>query len=153
VRDEDHAGDLVLMGGPKNNNLTREAMDRLAGWLPVVMRTKGEEVLFVKDDFGTEVELPPASPTSPGAGRQGFDYGLVVRSVNCFDPSGTLTIFAGTHTYGTIAAAEYFLRNSRKLRRQRTDYALVVKARVTAEEHVEPAVLVHGPFPFIGLRP
>jgi hypothetical protein len=147
VRDSDRAGDLVLLGGPKNNAVTREALHRLDRLLPITMETRGDEVILVRDQYHDEEALSPASTHAPSRGRSGADYGLIIRAVNCFDPSGTLTIFAGSHTYGTVAAAEYFLRHRKEFRRMQ-GFAVVVKSHVTAEEHVEPASLLRGPIRF-----
>ncbi|WP_328912130.1 hypothetical protein [Streptomyces sp. NBC_00223] len=150
VEDRDREGDLILLGGPKNNEVTREALARLDRRLPVTMRTEGDEKIYRRTSWNSEDEaLPPPSGQAPSHGRAGADYGLIIRAPNCFNSETTLMIFAGQHTYGIIAAAQYFLTHQREMRKMsHRNFALVVKSAVTAKEHVEPPELYCGPFFF-----
>jgi len=141
--------DLILLGGPKNNEVTREVLDRMAPRLPITIQTNGDEVIVHNAADGGEAILPPASTPAPSQSRPGYDYGYILRAVNCFNPKTSVTIFAGTHTYGTAAAVRYFLSNPKKFRslgdRQ---YALVVKVRVMGDEFIETPELMLGPSEF-----
>lgn len=147
--DRAREGDLILLGGPKNNAVTREALARLDRKLPITMKTVKDERILRRTDSGDEL-VQPASTPSPSFGRSGADYGFILRAPNCFDSSGTLTIFAGTHTYGTVAAARYFLDNAKEMRKltKQKRFVILIRARVTAGEHVEHAEVYLGPTPF-----
>jgi hypothetical protein len=142
-------GDLILLGGPKNNEVTREVLHRMASTLPITMQTIGDEKILQRTADGSLAVLPPASTPAPSQSRAGYDYGYILRAVNCFNPKTSVTVFAGTHTYGTAAAVRYFLDNPKKFRslgdRQ---YALVVKVRVMGDEFIESPELLLGPSEF-----
>jgi hypothetical protein len=140
-------GDLVLLGGPKNNALTRSALNRIGKKLPVTMITEGDELIRINDDTGLEETIKPF-PIKDLLNDKIGDYGIIIRTRNCFSPGHNLTIFAGTHTYGCIAAVEYYLSHEAGMRKLGPEYALVVKAVVTPNEDVEPATLIRGPYKF-----
>jgi hypothetical protein len=142
-------GDLILLGGPKNNEVTRDVLLRLATVLPVTLRTEGDEVIVRRTADGGEEVLEPASTPSPSRDRPGYDYGYILRARNCFNSATSMTVFAGTHTYGTAAAVRYFLENAKMLRSLGGhQYVLVVKVRVMGDEYIETPVLHLGPIEF-----
>lgn len=142
-------GDLILLGGPKNNEVTREILHRMAPRLPITIRTNGDEEIVHNTADGGVVVLPPASTPAPSQSRAGYDYGYILRAANCFNPKTSVTVFAGTHTYGTGAAVKYFLNNPKKFRALgNRQYVLVVKVRVMGDEFIETPELVLGPSEF-----
>jgi len=94
--------DIILLGGPKNNEITRMFLDKIK-YLKVIDQNKGKiiwmlnypEIIFEGQIKNKEVIK---------------DYGLIVRMYNPFDSQRktTICLFSGSHTYGTIAAAKYF---------------------------------------------
>jgi len=109
-KDEVHTkieNDIILLGGPKYNRVTKKFLDKLSD-LSIVDEIENEMVWKVHSDegkFSTDVK----------EGIISKDYGLIIRMNNPFSTSkSTLTIFAGAHTYGTIAAARYFTENMYK---------------------------------------
>lgn len=142
-------GDLILLGGPKNNEVTREVLQRLAPRLPISVQTNVDEEVVYRAEDGSTTVMPPASTPAPSQLRPGYDYGYILRSVNCFNPKTSVTVFAGTHTYGTAAAVRYFLDNAKEFRALgNRQYALVVKVRVMGDEFIESPELVIGPSEF-----
>ena len=127
-------GDIVLLGGPKGNVLTARLFERMRNELPVIVQTKvDEEILWMVDD---PLVLPGDSqpPTSTG----GKDFGVILRMRNCFDETGTMTLFAGVHTYGTLAAARYFIEHQTEIRRlARNNFAIVVEVIVDTDGQPE----------------
>lgn len=142
-------GDLILLGGPKNNEVTREVLQRMASRLPITIQTNGDEEILHNAAAGGVVVLPPASTPAPSDSRPGYDYGYILRATNCFNAKTSVTVFAGTHTYGTGAAVRYFLDNPKKFRALgNRQYAVVVKVRVMGDEFIETPELVLGPSEF-----
>lgn len=95
-------GDLVCIGGPKTNEVTKEVLARIRPLLPA------------GTSLETVADVPGGRPTdriiwqgSEHANGDAVVYGLIIR---CRNPlghrGGVLTILAGTGTYGTEAAAE-----------------------------------------------
>lgn len=96
--------DFLILGGPKNNIITRRFLDKL------------RNVSLVADQEGGAISwlVPGEEKTFEGekAGKTIVkDYGLIVRAKNPFSSAKnptTICLFCGCHTYGTIAASKYF---------------------------------------------
>jgi hypothetical protein len=100
--------DIILLGGPKHNHLTKIFLDRIQG-LSVV--DQNEEHLIWK----SEPKFNFAAKKNPN-GKIEVDYGLIIRTKNPFSSDGsTVCLFSGQHTYGVIAAAFYFVNNYGKI--------------------------------------
>ncbi|MDO7873799.1 hypothetical protein Q5H93_03575 [Hymenobacter sp. ASUV-10] len=97
--------DLILLGGKKHNEKTRKFLEKIDK-LGVVScdsddeiswKVEGSERVYIGETTGEKVVK---------------DYGLIIRMKNpysSFDASpASVCLFAGCHTYGTIAAAKYF---------------------------------------------
>ena len=70
------------------------------------------------------------------------DYGLVVRIRNPYNLGKTIVLLSGTHTYGTTAAAKFFVTELRKLQFLFLgDFRAVVKASVTDRHVLKPELL------------
>jgi hypothetical protein len=105
-RDDDVLGDLVILGGPKANRLAARLFERLPDDFPVQMTVTDRTRIHWNGPAGA-LELP-GDAVAPGTSG-GKDYGIILRLRNVFDgQDGTITLFAGVHTYGTLAAASYF---------------------------------------------
>lgn len=100
------ARNLVLIGGPSWNGITRGFMHLLR--LPITQRLEpsGEPDFFTKSD-GT-----PARPTVLGQGTSEEqvveDVGLFVRGTNPNSPDTDVTICSGVFTHGVLGAVRAF---------------------------------------------
>jgi len=111
--ERDVRGDLVILGGPKTNCLTAQLFEALPESFPVRMTVAN----------GTEIHWsgPTVDAVFPGGAARpdtigGKDFGIILRLPNVFDDGqGTITLFAGVHTYGTLAAAWHFAHRPKKL--------------------------------------
>ena len=94
--------DLILMGGPKNNEFSSFLLEKIND-LTIVTQTK-ECISWLrpeeKEDFFPIVKNRKVKS----------DYGIIIRMKNPFDTNKktSITLFSGFHTYGTIAASKYF---------------------------------------------
>jgi hypothetical protein len=107
---QDHLeNDLILLGGPKNNEVTKEYLELILKDQPA--KVIGSKIYWREnaqgnwsDEAATEYwgEVRDESVYS--------DYGLIVRARNVFSQEErTVVLFSGSHTYGTLAAAKYFV--------------------------------------------
>lgn len=94
--------DIILLGGPKNNEITKLLLNKIAPMK--LVDQKGAIIKWLVDD----TQLAYQGQTSSNVVIK--DYGLIVRMKNPFDTQrkATMCLFSGSHTYGTIAAAKYF---------------------------------------------
>lgn len=96
------ARNLVLIGGPARNPLTRTFTHLLD--LPVEQRPvpPGEPSIFNLSN-GT-----PVRPTVIGESQVVEDIGLFVRAANPTNPDADITICSGVYTYGVLGAVQVF---------------------------------------------
>lgn len=96
--------DIILLGGPKNNEITKLFLDKI----------KSLKILYQKNSTiywqmnKTNVEYSGISKDK----KVVKDYGIAVRMKNPFDSrrQSYISLFSGSHTYGTIASAQYFTK-------------------------------------------
>lgn len=96
--------DLIILGGPKNNQITRKLLDKLRDL---------QYLDQIENDIIWRAQPNPKrfTPTVIN-GIVTRDYGIIVRMENPFSPdNNTVCLFSGGHTYGTVAAAKYFVSN------------------------------------------
>ncbi|MGH3516298.1 MAG: helix-turn-helix domain-containing protein [Haloechinothrix sp.] len=100
------AHNLVLVGGPSGNRVTRSFMHILN--LPVTQRMRpwGEPDVFVLPD-GTEV-MPAVFDLPDGEKELIEDVGLFVRATNPTNPDTDITICSGAYTSGVLGAVRAF---------------------------------------------
>ncbi len=122
-------GDLILLGGPKTNRATEIALDELAKAGPALGVTQRDSTIQTASGDEFEGTVSDGEVTN--------DYGLIIRTRNPFASSGSLVILSGSHTFGTGAAARYFVEE--KL--PRGDFALVVRSRVEDRHALPPQVV------------
>lgn len=98
--------DLILLGGPKNNDFSR------------ILLKKIEQLKIVNQNESTIYWLHNNSQDSyigtTNDKRVTTDYGLIIRMENPFvthSAKPSIILLSGSHTYGTIAAAKYFTEN------------------------------------------
>lgn len=128
-------GDLIILGGPKNNSVAQEIMALLKPQLPGFLMESG---VFWSGD-GLKINY--------AAIREGEDlkedFGIIIRATNPFNSKRKVLLFAGGHTYGTIAAARFFTTEISKLRYSFLgDFMAVVKSTVI-DRHVSEPHLLH----------
>jgi hypothetical protein len=121
---ERRENDLICLGSPKNNLVTADVLTHLGAGCPVSM--EGSSI--------TWTDRAGSCSTYEGVVKDGkviTDVGLIVRAINPFKPSRTVIILAGSHTYGTTAAARYFCEELQSpFRRRPRAFAALVKAEV-----------------------
>jgi hypothetical protein len=114
--------DLLVLGGAKNNRVTRQLLERIPG-LP--FSAAGDVIAWEGVDF---------EGTTDGRGVT-HDYGYVVRARNPFAADRRVVLIAGSHTYGTVAAARWFVEHGSE-RDLPADVAVLVEADVHEDGHV-----------------
>lgn len=96
--------DLIVLGGPKNNEIARLFLDKFS------------EMGIVQQNENRIHWLHGEQKTYEGTTQNGVvvkDYGLIIRVANPFSSlkKTSFSLFTGCHTFGTIAAAKYFTEN------------------------------------------
>lgn len=121
---------LLVLGGPEHNRVTKMLLDQLAPQLPF---TAANNIITWDGDTyeGDAVN-----------GTIANDYGYVVRAANPFNSKSRIVIMAGSHTYGTVAAARW-LTNEGSSRKLPIDLAILVEADVIFEGHVATPRPIH----------
>lgn len=122
---------LLLLGGPKTNKVTRRMLEKLDGRLP--FRVDGVDIIWDGEAFTGEEDGDDVIR----------DFGFVVRCANPFDPRTRVVIIGGSHTYGTAAGAVWLDRFGSD-RRLAEDLAVLVEAPVV-QGHVATPRVVRGP--------
>lgn len=94
--------DLILLGGPKNNEISRLLIKKIAPVKRVIQTNDGIEW---NNNGNYEIYTPVVESK-----KVKKDYGLVIQMPNPFDSNkkSFITLFSGCHTYGTVAASKYF---------------------------------------------
>lgn len=125
---------LILLGGPSRNAVTKKFFDRLGGHFPVRQahdpeRATGDRIFWPDNP---EEGLVGVSE----GGRITQDYGLIVRVPSVFNEDRMCLLFSGTRTHGTAAAAQFFAENARRwFFYGRAGFAALVTAQIE-EDHV-----------------
>jgi hypothetical protein len=109
--------DLLLLGGPKNNEITAYFLNLMRDRQPVVQIVNPATIIWRE-------QTPSGKWTNAGAvaydsqvsrKRVIQDYGLIMRVESPFVSHGrTVILFSGIHTYGLVAAAKYFTEDMAK---------------------------------------
>lgn len=126
---KDLEADLLVLGGAKNNEITAKLLDRLPG-LPFT--APGEVIQWDGVDY-------EGATTGQDVVH---DYGYVVRAPNPFAPGRRVVVIAGSHTFGTVAAARWLADHGGD-RDVPADVAVLVEAEVLADGHVAFPKLIH----------
>ena len=96
--------DLILLGGSKNNKITRRLINKFRTSSIVDQTATAIYWMQSQDQKKFTPKIRDKDVIS--------DYGLIVRMKNPFTSyNSTICLFSGEHTYGTIAAAKYFTEN------------------------------------------
>lgn len=105
VQRVDRHGDLIVLGGPDFNKLTRELM-RTAR-LPFQYRTIGSKSAFVEIPTAREFLI---QTTTKGTIRK--DFGLFARFPNPLNVDRTVVLIGGLQTFGVLGSVQAFSMNA-----------------------------------------
>lgn len=119
--------DVILLGGPENNKITREFLDEIQR-LSIV--DQANQVITWKVGENEERFMPYIEN-----GEIKRDYGLIIRMENPLSSlKRAIFLFSGTTTWGTIAAARFFTEKMYKSAigglKIRKNLALIVSCKV-----------------------
>ena len=128
---QDLESDLILLGGPKTNDLTRSALDELGNRLGITQ--DGSAIIAGGQRFEGLTDADAVA----------HDYGLVIRTANPFSTKHRLIILSGSHTYGTVAAARFLVESPEA--RRAGELAVVVRSRVQSGHALRPEVVWASP--------
>lgn len=118
--------DLILLGGPKNNEVTREFLERIQAKCSVSQTEEGICWAIGR----APVNYNPVSRDETIR----TDYGLIIRTKNPFSEGNkTVCLFSGGHTYGVVAAALYFTQKYRGVLKYRKISKRTLVAVVSCE--------------------
>jgi hypothetical protein len=121
--------DLLVLGGAKTNEITGKLLDSIPN-LPFT--APGEVIIWNNTAYeGMTVGENVV-----------HDYGYIVRATNPFDSERRVVILAGSHTFGTVAAARWLLLEGAK-RSIPANVAVLVEADVMQDGHVAKPKMVH----------
>lgn len=128
--------DLLILGGPKNNQLAARFLDLLVDEQPAMQIDS--MILWRVHRAGGRWASQGAIEFEGKAVKRRIvtDYGLIIRAQSPFTSRNrTIVLFAGSHTYGTVAAAKFFVEDLhshlRKLTRQgRKNFVILVSTHI-----------------------
>lgn len=126
--------DLLILGGPKTNRVAAELFNAIQHEQPafqvktvIYWRTKQRNGQWV-DDGMLEYDGHAVNR------KITQDYGLIIRMQSPFTSRArTIILFAGSHTYGTLAAAKYFTESKdlrRLVKRKQQNLVALVSAQI-----------------------
>lgn len=108
---------LVLVGGPKRNPLTKAVLSLLTTMRYSIRDdTKPAGTYCVHDSFGDKnyyATDDDVRPTANTALPEGDDWGIVLSTRSPFRSDRTLVVLAGLHGAGTLGAAQVLREQSR----------------------------------------
>ena len=137
--------DLILLGGPKNNQITRKCLDRISNKIKILNQNNDTITWYPQEDKDHKNDLNDQSTNDPkvyipvSQDKQVVeDYGMIIRTSNPFSDKDTMIyIFSGGHTFGTIAATEYYTTKVKRNIFQKslpTNYFALIKCDVVNEQ-------------------
>lgn len=107
--DEKIESNLILLGGPEHNRVSRDFLDDIGEHF--IVDQKDNTIHFWLDK-STKVEFKSETDENQ---KIKYDYGLIVRiTIPNSNPKRKKFLFSGTHTFGTIGATRYFVENLNK---------------------------------------
>ena len=103
-----------MWGSPKTNKISGKFLERINDRQPAVQK---ESSIYWRNRKLNDNWIRKGTKRFLGKVKNGkviSDYGLIVRATNPFRPEDspekrTVVLFSGSHTYGTMAAARYFV--------------------------------------------
>ncbi len=124
-------GDLILLGGPKHNELTAEAFRLLGHRFGVYQE---DSVISIGDGGSGDHQVVCGTVESRDVRT---DYGLVLCARSPWSPEHRLVLISGCHTYGVVAAARYMVE-SKEVRNAPEEFAAVVESRIREGHTLSP---------------
>jgi hypothetical protein len=121
----DLESDLLVLGGPKSNEIAERTLTALAALRGLPLRVRGNVITWEGTPYQGEVAEE----------RVVKDYGYVVRADSPFAPGKRVVVVAGSHTFGTVAAARWLAERGGE-RDVPADVAVLVEADVLSDGHV-----------------
>ena len=119
----DRKNNLVLLGGPDSNAVTRDALELIAPRLRLLDPGPGIPVevhdLAPAPDHGGEDSVGITPQPNVYIPKADIDYGVIIRARNPFAPDRGLVIFAGAYGYGTWGGVNLVLSDDDFLHRCR----------------------------------
>lgn len=115
--------DLLVLGGPKNNEAARRMLEGLAETLPFDL--SGGVINWGGQAYSGEM----------ANGQVERACGYVVRAPNPLNPARRVVLVGGWSTYGTVAAARWLAEQGAG-RSLTADVAVLVEATVLPDSHV-----------------
>jgi len=100
---EEYTGNIILVGGPDYNTITRLFEE----YSPFEYVRGGREEDILIRRKGEDAVLVPRLSTEAGESRI-VDYGFYVKQRNPYNPAKRLIMLGGAHTYGVFGAAKAF---------------------------------------------
>jgi hypothetical protein len=134
-------GDLIILGGPKYNEVAKMLLTAIAAYVPVHFEGSTIEIL----NGGTRRTEKALIDEDRNVKE---DVGLIVSLPNPFAESrgGRAILLAGSHTYGQVAAARYFVERYTGFRRQPgRGFVEIVRASVHEDHVLPPWSVYHQP--------
>lgn len=131
-------GDLLVLGGPKHNEIADQLLRRAQSWLPIAFVGSGIQI--------TDGEaITECHARLENEGQVAEDVGLLLSMPNpdaAPEHPRRVVLLGGAHTWGQVAAARRLVDHHRGLRPPRGEaFAEVVRARVE-HGHVFPPIRV-----------
>lgn len=131
--------DLIILGGPKNNQFSRRFLELIEDKQPATMKTRGNVDTILWRNKKKQSWVEKNAEEFLGISKEGViekDFGLIIRTANPFSSKTSTVLFlAGSHTYGTLAASKYFtdglLSEIRKLRNNKANISIVISAKIS----------------------
>lgn len=101
--------DVIIFGGAKNNQVTRDFLDHLENVQPA--NQEGSIIKWLVNSCDKSLEKDYEEFCGEVKNNIVIsDYGLIIRANNVFSTDDcTAILLSGSHTYGTMAAAKYFV--------------------------------------------
>ena len=132
--------DLLILGGPKNNAVAAKFLDLITEQQPVIQKDSSIYWREQQNRHGQWINNSATEFLGSAVKRKVVvDYGLIVRARSPFTSRHrTVILFSGSHTWGTVAAATYFVHNIRGQLRHLLkggchNFAVLVSAQIIDE--------------------
>lgn len=120
--------DIILLGGPKNNEITKLFLDKIE---PLKIVYQENSTIYWKNN---EIDIEYSGIIKDK--KVVKDYGIAIRMRNPFDSRKQtyISLFSGCHTYGTIASAQYFtehfVKKTKGIKRVKENVFILVECDV-----------------------
>ena len=99
--------DIIILGGPKNNQVARDYLDLLKDFQPA--NQLKNKIIWRNGLVNTSESIEHFEGIAEN-NKVRSDYGLIIKSHNIFSKNdNTIFLISGCHTYGTMAAAKFLV--------------------------------------------